>query len=89
MITAAEAAELQRVIRNTIYGPRNHGPAGDVLDLLYSVVCYLTDPDDRYTAAEGLVDAAMRLRDECDDAIVNATEYRAAARADDRIKEII
>ncbi len=83
MISSAQAARLQRTIHGETRGNGDNGPLADCLDAMFAIACEETDPDDIYQAAEALVDAATRARDEADAAIMNAQAISAANRGDD------
>lgn len=88
MITSHQASELQRTLRGETRGNGQCGPLADCLTAIYAIACEYTDPDDIYQAAEDLVDAASRARDEADNDIINAQSIAADRRADDRYDEM-
>ena len=89
MITSTQAMNLQRTLRGLTRGNGETGPLADALTCIYAIACELTDAGDIYQAAEDLVDAAMRARDEADNDIINAQALAAANRADDRRLEAL
>lgn len=72
-VSQSDFIEMHKAISGTFMlgrdGPRvvyDNGPAGDVLDALHSVI-FAACAEDAANAAEDLVDAASRLRDEKDE----------------------
>lgn len=75
MLTKAEMTELHGWVSRTTYAAPHgidHGPEGDILDLLHELICSADDRHDAYALAEDICDAAARLRDRCEAEIADA-----------------
>lgn len=75
MLTRTEMTDLHDwVFRTTYAAPHgiDHGPEGDILDLLHELVVSTDNREDAYALAEDICDAAGRLRDRCDQELTEA-----------------
>lgn len=75
MLTKDEMSELHSLVSRTTYAAPHgidHGAEGDILDLLFELVCQTSDKDDAYSLAEDICDAAYRLRDRIDHELTEA-----------------
>ena len=75
MLTRTEMTDLHDWVSRVTYAAPHgidHGPEGDILDLLHELICKTSDPEDAYALAEDICDAAYRLRDRIDHELTEA-----------------